>query len=242
MSDSPIRRLASGRTRKSLKTQRNQALRDANNINKRLEKSYPNNYKQLEQKETNLRKNASTISRKMREMERNKFRAKKLFEQRANGHKKRKGFFNFGKSKRSLTRRSKNTEIKFRKRGSPTRRTMNKVTGFGKQPIGSLPGTVPRRFGFADDDLNRPRELRQNGMVISIKPLPFRESDEGRSVRFKEYAFGPWQSGFKLGKIITMAELLYSDGRPVPASGVSAGFFYEPKKVSREQVKFESVR
>jgi hypothetical protein len=61
MSDSPIRRLASGITRKSLKTQRNQALRDANNINKRLKKSYPNNYKQLEQKETNLRKNASTL-------------------------------------------------------------------------------------------------------------------------------------------------------------------------------------
>lgn len=229
VSGDAIRRLASGITRKSLKTQRNQALRDANNINKRLKKSYPNNYKQLEQKETNLRKTASTISRKMREMERNKLRAKKLFEQRAKDHKKSPG----------LTRRSKNTEFKFRKRGSPTRRTSNKVRGFGKQPIGSLPGTVPRRFGFADDDLNlnRPRELRQNSMVIRIKPLPFRESDEGRSVRFKEYAFGPWQSGFKLGMIEPMAQLLYSDGRPVyPITP------FGTMRVSREQVKFESAR
>jgi hypothetical protein len=80
-------------------------------------------------------------------------------------------------------------------------------------------------------------------MVISIKPLPFRESDEGRSVRFKESPFGPWKSGFKLGKIITMAELLYSDGTPVPSHQyMTFAFGFDTKKVNREQVKFESVR
>ena len=220
MSDA-IERLAKGKTLASLKRSRKNALQKANSIKTRLSSSYPVNFEQLEKNENSLRRHASKINRKVREVERNKLRAERYFEP------SRPMFGPHTVGTNSFVTKPKRGGFRH---GSRTRR-YNKTA---IQPVGSLPGTQPRApFGATPDLNNTTRDFRLYGRV-NIQPLPFSNANEGRPVKYKRGVFDKWQSGFKLGKIVIQAELLNSDGRPV-----TSGMFATPLMVSRHQVKFE---